>query len=70
MRARTVVGLTLVALVLGVPATRADEEREACVEACEQTKAECVAACGTHDNPIECDAACQEDAQECTERCD
>ena len=44
-------------------------DRDLCVDACEQAKARCVATCGTHDNPMECEEDCQETIQACTRQC-
>ena len=63
MRARYVVSLTMASLLLGGSTAWAlDEEREACVEACHEAKAQCVDSCGTHDNPMECEADCRDAA--------
>jgi hypothetical protein len=56
-------------VVVGSVAWAQSEEHDACVDACEQTKAQCVDRCDTHDNPVECDEDCQEAAQDCTRAC-
>lgn len=48
-------------------AQRAD--RDSCVEACRQAKAECIDTCDVHDNPVECDEDCQDAVEDCIRQC-
>ncbi len=41
----------------------------ACVQACFEQHAACVSACGTHGNPIECEAECREQLDDCRRSC-
>jgi len=43
--------------------------RDSCVDACEQAEARCIDACGTHDNPVECEEKCQDTAEACSRQC-
>lgn len=53
----------------GTAAWAQSEGHEACSRACHESKAQCVATCGTHPNPSECDAECREQLQECVAEC-
>jgi hypothetical protein len=56
-------------VVAGAVAWAQSEGRDSCVDACHQAKARCVEPCDTHDNPVECDAACQNTAEDCIRQC-
>jgi len=47
-----------------------DEEEGSCTAACHEAKERCLTSCGTHSNPIECDDRCEEEAEDCVERCE
>jgi len=63
------IALACLMVVLASAAWSQDEEYAACVDACQQTKAQCIDACDLHENPVECDEDCQEAAQDCAEDC-
>jgi hypothetical protein len=42
----------------------------ACTDACYQQKAACVADCGEHRDPMECDSICREALEDCLRTCD
>ena len=46
-----------------------DEEENSCAAACRDAKERCLTSCGTHSNPIECDDRCEEEAEDCADRC-
>jgi hypothetical protein len=66
MTAITVSGLMVVA---GAAAWAQDEDRDSCVDACQQAKEQCVEICDTHSNPVECDEDCQDTAHDCIREC-
>ena len=47
-----------------------DEEEGSCAAACHEAKERCVALCGAHDDPVECDDRCEEAAEDCVEQCE
>jgi len=55
--------------VAGSVAWAQSEDRDSCVDACNQAKARCVDICDTHDNPVECDEDCQDAAEDCIRQC-
>jgi hypothetical protein len=40
-----------------------------CEASCYEQKSVCVSACGTHVNPVECEARCDDALDECLEQC-
>ena len=40
-----------------------------CQRSCNEQKDECVTACGTHTNTVECEAGCGVDLEECLRHC-
>lgn len=70
-RSSLLVALTTVCLIAmaGSPAMALDEEYDACEAACRAAKVQCITSCGEHDDPMECDAGCEEQAQACLEQC-
>jgi len=64
----TLIAVCLIAMA-GSPASALDEEYDACEAACRAAKVQCITSCGEHDDPMECDARCEEQAQECREEC-
>jgi adenylate cyclase len=55
--------------VVGSVAWAQSADRDSCVDACHQAKAQCVDSCDTHDNPVECDEDCQDAAEDCIRQC-
>ena len=49
--------------------SRAQDGREACPQECEQQATQCLEACGTEDDPMECESSCRNDAWECKTDC-
>jgi hypothetical protein len=47
-----------------------DEEQAACKEACRAAMEQCVTHCSEHDDPVECEAACQDDEADCVRSCE
>jgi hypothetical protein len=67
-------GAVLAALVLGTglaasAVDEVDEEEAACKEACQVAFEECADACSEHDDPVECDADCRDEHEDCQQRC-
>lgn len=58
-------GLALWSLTTGAQVIEGD----GCRQACFAQKSECVSACGTHSNPIECEADCRDALNDCLDRC-
>ena len=56
-------------VVAGSVAWAQSEDRDSCVDACHQAKAQCVNTCDTHDNPVECDENCQDAGEDCIRQC-
>jgi len=44
-------------------------DRDSCVDACQEAKAQCIDTCDSHDNPVECEEDCQDAAEDCIHRC-
>jgi len=65
------IGLT-VACLLAMASGPAwgQEPDEACTAACRAAREQCVTECSEHDDPIECDARCKEQADDCLDRCE
>jgi hypothetical protein len=63
------IAVLYVMLVVGAVAWAQGADRDSCVEACHDAKIQCLNTCETHSNPMECDEACQEAAQDCTRQC-
>jgi hypothetical protein len=40
-----------------------------CQKSCYEQKSMCVSACGTHANPVECEAQCDDQLDECLQQC-
>ena len=40
-----------------------------CEHACYEQKSICVSECGTHDNPVECEARCHDELIDCQRSC-
>jgi hypothetical protein len=57
-------------LALAGDTALAQEGADSCTAACRVAKERCVTACGEHDNPIECEARCTDQAQDCVEQCE
>ena len=55
--------------VAGSVAWSQSADRDSCVDACHQAKAQCVDTCAAHDNPVECDEDCQDAAEDCIRQC-
>ena len=70
-RSSLLVALTTACLLAmaGYPALALDQEYDACAAACRAAKVQCISSCGEQDNPMECDARCEEQAQQCLEQC-
>jgi hypothetical protein len=45
-------------------------DASACERSCNEHHTAYVTACGTHDNPVECDADCRDQLEGCQEQCD
>jgi hypothetical protein len=56
-------------IAIGFAAWAQPDDRDICVDACQQAKAQCVSVCGTHENPMECEEGCHEAQQECVDHC-
>jgi hypothetical protein len=70
-RSKSMAAIAAVCMIViaGAVAWAQGEGRDSCVDDCQQAKARCVATCDTHDNPVECDEACQDTAQGCVHQC-
>ena len=68
-KSMTAIAAVCAIVVAGAAAWAQDTDRNSCVEACRQAKAQCINTCDTHENPVECDEDCQEAAQDCTHQC-
>jgi hypothetical protein len=44
-------------------------DEDPCRSACRKAHSRCVEVCGEHSNPMECDARCDKQAQECERNC-
>lgn len=72
MRSRGWKILLLLSGLLGLAffsATAQVGDEDPCRSACRDAHSQCVTSCGAHSNPIECEAQCREQAQDCEERC-
>ena len=45
------------------------DDAGACEQACREVKASCIDVCGTHADPVECEAQCDDELEGCLERC-
>ena len=69
------VRLGMVALIVALGSffwwstSQAGDDEAACKADCNAQLQQCVQACGAHNNPVECESACRNDAYECTEDC-
>ena len=45
------------------------QDEQVCQDACQAELRQCVEACGRHSNPIECEADCRRDADDCQGDC-
>jgi len=63
------IAASCVMVVVGTVAWAQSADRDSCVDACHQAKAQCVDTCDTHDNPMECDEDCQDAAKDCIRQC-
>ncbi len=61
--------VALVAMTAWSIARARDDEEEICVDQCKAQHDQCVDYCGEHRNPIECDADCREEFQDCVHEC-
>ena len=43
---------------------------DVCERVCSEREASCITACGEHDDPIECEAACRDAAAACERECE
>lgn len=66
-------GAALIAfVVLGVwaPASRAQIiDSNDCERACYERQSACARVCGEHTNPVECDATCRDEREDCIREC-
>ena len=46
-----------------------DEGEDSCAAGCREAKERCLTSCSSHGNPMQCDARCEEEAEDCEERC-
>ena len=44
-------------------------DSSACEQSCYEQKSICVSACGTHTNPVECEAQCHDELLDCLKQC-
>ncbi len=70
MSSRRILGMLLIVIALTAwwSTTYADGEDD-CKSACEMQRKQCVEACGEHPNPVECDADCRDDLEDCDRHC-
>jgi len=45
------------------------ENRDPCVDRCDQIKEKCIEACDVHDDPVECDERCNDSSEDCLRQC-
>ena len=69
LKRMTAITVSSLMIVAGAAAWAQDEDRDSCVNACQQAKAQCVEICDTHANPVECDEDCQDAARDCIHEC-
>ena len=66
---------TLGTLLLGLGTTAwlsmayAQQEDEACRTACQTQHELCIEACSNHPNPVECEADCRDQVEDCNIEC-
>jgi hypothetical protein len=70
-KSTTLVAIAVACLMVlaGAVAWAQSGGRDACVDACEQAKQECINRCDAHENPMECDEHCEDAEVDCIRMC-
>ncbi len=66
---RTAIAVLGLMVIAGAVAWAQGEDRDSCVDACQQTKERCVESCEMHANPVECEEGCQDAEEDCIREC-
>jgi hypothetical protein len=71
MKLRSTLGTLLLGLAITawLSTAYAQQEDEACRTACQTQHEQCIEACGEHSDPVECDADCREQMEDCNTEC-
>jgi hypothetical protein len=71
MKLRSTLGTLLLGLAITawLSTAYAQQEDEACRTACQTQHEQCIESCAEHPDPVECDADCRDEMEDCNIEC-